>query len=888
MIDRLVAALADRYTIERELGAGGMATVYLARDRRHEREVAIKVLREDLSASLGAGRFLREVKIAAQLQHPNILPLLDSGEAAGVLYFVMPYIKGQSLRERLARDGELPVHDAVRLLTEVVDALVEAHAHGVVHRDIKPDNVMLSARHALVTDFGVAKAISEATGRNAVTTLGVAVGTPTYMSPEQAAADPHVDHRSDIYSVGVMAYEMLTGRPPFVGNSPQQVLAAHVTEAPDPVSKRRPAIPAELQQVVMRCLAKRPADRFQSAVELYAALEPLATPSTGITPTHTHPTDTTARTARGKLLVAGAIVVVLGATAAALMSRGSTKKTPITFDRVRLTTSGSAFRPAVSPDGKQVSFVEAICLSDSVPCRQRVVVQDIASGARQVVLDSADGAFFRTIWSATGTWLAMAFDTHTDIQSRLGGPAVTVGMAVAFTPRGDTALVLTNRDPTNGLPVYLKRLVAPWTQPLDSVRVTPPDGALNFGRLAISPNGNWIAAMSDARAQTQTMLSVFDRKGTTTSSRLLLDRQTAPIIWNADGTALLRGIRTANQGGLERIAVNPRDGHIGAMDTIIVSPNAERVWSLSADGSVAAYEEAQTGDATVWALEVGAKGGVPRITRRVTSGPAVSDGRISADGATTTYVTMTAAGSAMQGQVWASPFGANAPTAVTPPLGNVTNKAITKDGRRLIVATVSGSNTLHLAAYEIATGRIVKTAAFRDTLEWMTAIGGGGIAVGTQHTLMFLDDSLRMIRRVTVPDSVGVIGFGVGSAREHAVALFVYPRNLSAGADGNFRAPVIVATESGELRTFAVLAIRNFNTMHWLKDGTIWLDGFASPARTFGLYRVTPTGQERIGELPFRGDWDMDLSADGRRGVVTIRSIVADVWLLRNFEPARR
>jgi len=278
-------ALAGRYLIERELGQGGMATVYLARDIKHERDVAIKVLREDLSASLGAERFLREIRIAAQLQHPHILPLLDSGEAAGQLYFVMPYIRDQSLRERLVREGELPVHEAVRLTSEVADALAEAHSHGVVHRDIKPDNVMLSGRHALVTDFGVAKAISEATGRSTITTLGVAVGTPTYMSPEQAAADPHVDHRSDIYAVGVMLYEMLTGRAPFVGATPQQVLAAHVTEAPDPVIKRRPAIPAALNDLVMRCLAKRPADRFQTAAELHAALEGSITPPASVTPT---------------------------------------------------------------------------------------------------------------------------------------------------------------------------------------------------------------------------------------------------------------------------------------------------------------------------------------------------------------------------------------------------------------------------------------------------------------------------------------------------------------------------------------------------------------------------------------------------------------------------
>nr|MBA2627472.1 serine/threonine protein kinase [Gemmatimonadales bacterium] len=307
--DRLAAALADRYRLERELGQGGMATVYLARDLKHDREVAIKVLREELSASLGSGRFLREIRIAAQLQHPHILPLLDSGEADGFLFFVMPYVKGQSLRDRLAREGELPVHDAVRLISEVVDALVEAHAHGVVHRDIKPDNVMLSGRHALVTDFGVAKAISEATGGNMVTTLGVAVGTPTYMSPEQAAADPHVDHRSDIYSVGVMAYEMLSGRPPFTGTTPQQVLAAHVMEAPDPVSKRRAAISPAVEAVVMRCLAKRPADRFQTAAELHAALEPLATPSGGLTPTETRPVAALGAPRRWpKYALAGAVV----------------------------------------------------------------------------------------------------------------------------------------------------------------------------------------------------------------------------------------------------------------------------------------------------------------------------------------------------------------------------------------------------------------------------------------------------------------------------------------------------------------------------------------------------------------------------------------------------
>ena len=324
-LDRLTAALADRYLLERELGQGGMATVYLAEDLKHHRKVALKVLRPELAAAMGPERFAREIEVAARLQHPHILPLHDSGEADGFLYYVMPYVEGESLRERVARVGELPVHDALRILIEVADALACAHAHGVVHRDIKPDNILLSGRHALVTDFGVAKAVSEATGRNSLTTVGVALGTPAYMAPEQAAADPHLDHRVDIYAIGVLGYELLTGRPPFVGRTPQEVLAAHVTQAPDPVDRHRPGLPPALTQVLMRCLAKRPADRWQSAGDLLAQLEPLATPSAGMTPTDTQPFKSVGTSpARRRTLVWGGAVLLFLLIAAGAWFAGRT------------------------------------------------------------------------------------------------------------------------------------------------------------------------------------------------------------------------------------------------------------------------------------------------------------------------------------------------------------------------------------------------------------------------------------------------------------------------------------------------------------------------------------------------------------------------------------
>ncbi len=283
--EAIQTALARRYDVERVLGHGGMATVYLAEDLKHHRKVAVKVLRPDLAATLGPDRFLREIEIAAQLHHPHILPLYDSGEADGILYYVMPFEEGQSLRDRLTKQGELPMAEAVHVLRNVADALAHAHQHGVVHRDIKPENILLSGEHALVTDFGVAKAVSEATGRHQLTTAGVALGTPAYMAPEQASGDPSIDRRADIYAVGVVAYELLTGRQPFTGTNAQQILARHLTEQPDPVSDHRQSVPPALETVVMRCLEKDPANRWQSAEELRAQLDSLTTPTSGVIPT---------------------------------------------------------------------------------------------------------------------------------------------------------------------------------------------------------------------------------------------------------------------------------------------------------------------------------------------------------------------------------------------------------------------------------------------------------------------------------------------------------------------------------------------------------------------------------------------------------------------------
>src|SRR5205823_3736764 len=269
--EALTSAFAGRYRIEREVGAGGMATVYLAADVRHDRRVAIKVLKPELAAVLGAERFVVEIKTTAALQHPHILPLFDSGTADGFLYYVMPYIEGETLRTKLDRETQLGIDEAVRITREVADALDYAHRHGVIHRDIKPENILLHDGRPMVADFGIALALSAAAGGR-MTETGLSLGTPHYMSPEQATAEKELSNRSDIYSLGCVLYEMLTGNPPHTGASAQQIIMKIVTEEAAPVTKLRKSVPANVAAAVAVSLEKLPADRFASAKDFAAAL----------------------------------------------------------------------------------------------------------------------------------------------------------------------------------------------------------------------------------------------------------------------------------------------------------------------------------------------------------------------------------------------------------------------------------------------------------------------------------------------------------------------------------------------------------------------------------------------------------------------------------------
>jgi serine/threonine-protein kinase len=400
LLARLTTALADRYAVERELGGGGMATVYLAQDLKHERQVAIKVLKPELAAVLGAERFLHEIKVTANLQHPNILPLYDSGEADSFLYYVMPYVEGETLRGRLKRERQLSVEHAVDIAKDAAAALAFAHGRGVIHRDIKPENVLLGSGQAIVADFGIALAVSTAGGER-LTESGVSLGTPHYMSPEQAAGDRELDARSDVYSLACVVYEMLVGDPPHAGSTVQAVVARVLSETPPPISTTRALVPPYVDAAVQRALAKTPADRFASAAQFADAL-------LGRGPVTVAPVRTARAPARQRAFTASMLAVALvtgvglGLGLSRIIAEGgqAPAPTPRTLDLVLPDSLPVAFlgnAPLgveqrafdLSRDGRQLVYVSETTTGTVL------VVQDLVRGETRV-LAGTEGAFSPT------------------------------------------------------------------------------------------------------------------------------------------------------------------------------------------------------------------------------------------------------------------------------------------------------------------------------------------------------------------------------------------------------------------------------------------------------------------------------------------------------------
>jgi len=423
---RLSTALADRYIIERELGQGGMATVYLAHDVRHDRKVALKVLRNELAAVIGAERFLVEIKTTANLQHPHILPLHDSGEADGTVFYVMPYVEGESLRDRLNRERQLPVDDAVRIAREVADALDYAHRHGVIHRDIKPENILLHDGRALVADFGIALAVSKSEGGTRMTETGMSLGTPHYMSPEQAMGEREITAKSDVYALGCVLYEMLSGEPPFAGPTAQAIIARVLTEDPRSLTLQRRTIPSHVEAAVQKALAKLPADRFATAAEFSAAL---ANPAFATT---TAPAAPAARSAgppvrRSALFVLATLALLTTVLAVwGWLRARAAERQPATWQYISLGDSATVALDypamALSPDGSTLVFKDR---------RQNSLLWIKQRGQLDPTPIPGTERAQNPIFSPDGEWIAFVADRRLKKVRRNGGATVTIADSVS-------------------------------------------------------------------------------------------------------------------------------------------------------------------------------------------------------------------------------------------------------------------------------------------------------------------------------------------------------------------------------------------------------------------------------------------------------------------------
>jgi eukaryotic-like serine/threonine-protein kinase len=878
--ERLRSALADRYRLGNEVGRGGMAEVYIAEDLKHRRQVAIKVLKPELAAAIGAERFLREIQTTAALRHPHILPLYDSGRVDDLLYYVMPYVEGESLRERLRREKQLSVSEALTIAAEVADALTYAHARGVVHRDIKPENILLDSGHAVVADFGIARAMSVA-GAERLTATGLSIGTPQYMSPEQAAGERDLDGRSDLYSLGCVLYEMLAGQPPFVGPSQESIIHQHLTAPPPPVTQLRPSVPRDVADLVDRALAKMPADRISPAESFSSTLR--QTPAVQIRPrAHT----------RSVVVVGAAAVVIALLVAAVAIAFRRDASPPLVPGRTTQVTlePGMELDPALSPDGSLIAY------AGGRMGRMRIFVRPVTGGRALDLSGEGTGDHRNPRWSPDGTRLAYETTDGVFVVPVLGGtptrlfptPADYRG-SLAWSPDGGNVAYagvdrVYRHDLRTGETIELARVYQPhslsWSPDGRRLAVVSDNSTWVFGAVWLQPNCESCSSLFFANVAPSAILTVPADGGEAREIVAATSMNMSPS-WLPDGNLLFM----SDRGGSRDVYWQSidREGRVVGSPLRLTTGLSAHTMSVSTNGRIVAYSRFEP-TANVWSLPI------PR-------------GRLAS---------------------------AAAAVQVTHGRQLIEAMAVTPDGRWLVFDS-DRSGDQEIYRMQLPDGEPVALtrrpgADFIRSGTWNgRVIGGHGFRDGQRDPYLldvdgrqeFLSDSPLQERfAVLSPDGNHVaLDVDYGSDPQASRELAVMSRE----ADGRWSAPRRMTTGGGFVPAWspdgrklvyvtpaavAMLDVETGATTElvppfrdgWVPGNVMWDPNGASvyfmardPSARMAIWRVPSTGGtpeqlvlfDSLGHIPSR----VDFAADRERIYFTLPRHEADVWIMELNRP---
>jgi serine/threonine protein kinase len=857
---RLPTIVTDRYTIEKEIGAGGMATVYLARDSKHDREVALKVLRPELGAVLGADRFLAEIKITARLDHPHILTLIDSGAADGLLYYVLPYVRGESLRDLLNRETQLSVEDAIALTKQVGSALDYAHRHGVIHRDIKPENILIQEGEAILTDFGIALAVKEA-GGSRLTQTGLSLGTPQYMSPEQATGEKTVGPRSDQYSLAAVLYEMLTGEPPLSGANSQAIIAKLLTEEPSRIRTVRKTVSRGIDDAVAKALAKSPADRFASVGDFLRAIEAA---KSNVAADAVEGAAAPSRGRRNPIAIAGVAMAMVAIAIAgfAFRKEGAPKSAPVTVrDRTQLTFSNSVISPSISGDGKQLAYFVRSCPTEK--CTFSLVVQDVGSTETRTILDGAVSVYGME-WSPDrrNILIIASYGGRAGIfmVSSLGGrPRFLSSVSASFYSNGDSLIIADNIEP-DADSTYSFRITN-LSGETGSVLKVRAAGPTTMGAQTIPGSNRILVGFQDGR---DVLWQVVARDGRALSQTG--NSCTCAVLASADAVWMQR-LGSSAGSALVRIALDSATGKLASnQDTLYTGRFSG--FSITSSGSHFVVDDGSNeyniavgmyGDVIAGKVESPAnlKSSIPlqaavspdgrRILRKLT----VPDGR----GSTTLRLSVT-------------PFEGGAETPID--TDGRTLGAFWADSTSVAMATLK-DHGVNLSVVDVRTRARTNQLKQTDSVFLgAAALANGWVRIGkaADRLIIVSDGTTREVRKT--PWHKDIIGLSVSPDYSQLV---YWGWNTTGDSAGFVKVPLDGGTSSHVLTVFGDLPGGS-----WLGDGSF----IAQNQEALGeltLTKVHPDGRiERLRTIPHLVR-DFSHSADLKRAALGWRVTKADAFM---------